>query len=66
MVAQRRFAEREHASYLANQPLDLLCAPPSRTLAFPYAFPKPGLYRLWLQVRLEGKVQTTAYSVTVD
>ncbi|HWY78678.1 MAG TPA: hypothetical protein VN281_23900 [Verrucomicrobiae bacterium] len=66
MVAQRRFAEREHASYLANQPLDLLCAPPSRTLAFPYAFPKPGRYRLWLQVRLEGKVQTAAYSVTVD
>ncbi len=66
MVAQRRFAEREHTTYLANQPLDLLCAPPSRTLAFPYAFPKPGRYRLWLQVKLDGKVRTTGFSVTVD
>jgi hypothetical protein len=66
MVAQRRFAEREHASYLANQPLDLLCAPPSRTLAFPYAFPKAGHYRLWLQVKLDGKIRTAGYSVTVD
>ena len=52
MASQKGFAEREHATYLANQPLDLLCAPASPTLAFPYAFPKPGRYRLWLQTKL--------------
>jgi hypothetical protein len=66
MVSQRRFAEREHAAYLANQPLDLLCAPPSRTLAFPYAFPKPGSYRLWLQAKLQGRILTFPFSVNVE
>jgi hypothetical protein len=66
MEAQRRYAEREHAGYLASQPLDLLCAPPSRTLSFPYAFPKPGNYRLWLQTKLQGRVRTAAYEINVE
>jgi hypothetical protein len=66
MTAQRSFAEREHAGYLASQPLDLLCAPPSRVLSFPYAFPRPGAYRLWLQIKLAGRITTAAYSVEVD
>jgi hypothetical protein len=65
MTAQRRFAERDHAGYLANQPLDVLCAPPSQKLSFPFSFPKPGAYRLWLQIKLSGKVRTEAYLVKV-
>jgi hypothetical protein len=65
MAAQRLFAEREHAGYLANQPLDLLCAPATPTLTFPYAFPKPGLYRVWLQTKLAGQIRTSAYSINV-
>jgi hypothetical protein len=66
MASQKLFAEREHATYLANQPLDLLCAPASPTLAFPYAFPKPGHYRLWLQTKLQGQVHTATYGITVE
>ncbi len=66
MEAQRRFAEREHAGYLANQPLDLLCSPASTTLAFPYAFPEPGKYRLWLQTRLQGRIRTIGYLINVQ
>jgi hypothetical protein len=66
MAAQKLFAEREHAGYLANQSLDLLCSPASPVLSFPYAFPEPGAYRLWLQVKLGGQVRTTAYTVTVE
>jgi len=66
MASQRRFAEREHAGYLANQSLDLLCSPASTTLSFPYAFPKPGSYRLWLQTKLQGQIRTSAYTLTVE
>ena len=66
MASQRRFAEREHAGYLANQSLDLLCSPASTTLSFPYAFPKPGNYRLWLQTKLQGQIRTVAYKLAVD
>jgi hypothetical protein len=65
MASQRRFAEREHAGYLANQSLDLLCSPASTTLSFPYAFPKPGQYRLWLQTKLKGQIRTVAYELAV-
>jgi hypothetical protein len=66
MASQKRFAEREHARYLANQSLDLLCSPASPALSFPYAFPKTGLYRLWLQTKLQGQIRTVAYNVTVE
>ena len=66
MASQKRFAEREQAGYLANQPLDLLCSPAAAVLSFPYAFPQPGVYRVWLQTKLAGQVQTAAYSLKVD
>jgi hypothetical protein len=66
MASQRRFAEREHAGYLANQSLELLCSPASTTLSFPYAFPKPGPYRLWLQTKLQGQIRTAAYQLEVQ
>jgi hypothetical protein len=55
MAAMQRFAGADqHATH--DIPLD------SR-IAVPYAFPTPGSYRLFVQVRLGGKVATTAFDV---
>jgi hypothetical protein len=35
-------------------------------VAFPYGFPKPGTYRVFVQVKLTGKVETGAFDVTVE
>jgi hypothetical protein len=35
------------------------------TFSFPYAFPKAGRYRMWVQVKLAGHVETADFEVTV-
>jgi hypothetical protein len=35
------------------------------TLEFPFAFPKPGAYRVWVQLKRAGKVETASFAVRV-
>ncbi len=65
MVSQRQFAEREKAGFLANKPLDQYCTAASTELSFPYAFPKPGIYRLWVQTKAAGRILTGGFQVSV-
>lgn len=40
-------------------------APPVSSVVFPYEFPRPGRYRLWVQVKTGGKVKTGVFDVEV-
>jgi hypothetical protein len=35
-------------------------------ISFPYVFPKPGRYRLWLQIKTAGKVRTRPFDISVE
>jgi len=52
-----------------NQPhsmpgMDMPASSPE--VSFPYGFPKPGLYRIFIQVKRAGRVETGAFDATVN
>ena len=35
-------------------------------ISFPYGFPKPGLYRIFVQVKRAGKIETGVFDANVE
>ena len=65
MTSQELFARRERGEDL-RKPIDVLCGRPERELAFPCAFPSAGPYRIWVQVKINGAIETAAFDLQVS
>lgn len=64
IASQELFARRERGEDL-RKPIDVQCGRVERELTFPFSFPHPGPYRIWVQVKSSGKIQTAAFDLTV-
>ncbi len=66
MASQQKFVERERTR-AGKQNLEVVCGLPTKgdAIVFPYEFPRPGEYRIWVQVKTHGKIMTGAFSAFV-
>lgn len=68
MAAQSQFDRRaggDTSRTTGAAPMAMPDATLPDTVSFPYAFPKPGHYRMWVQVRHDGRVLTGTFDATV-
>jgi hypothetical protein len=70
MAAQQAFAKKEKEEGLTPAPVMAMSGlsaggEEASVVSFPYEFPRPGRYRLWVQVKSGGKVQTGVFDVDV-
>jgi hypothetical protein len=67
MASQEVFVKREQAVAPNRKTLEVTCGLPPKddSIAFPYQFPKPGRYRIWMQVRHQSEVLTGCFDADV-
>ena len=58
-VVGRRLTEAE----ATMKPMSI---PATATMSFPYAYPKPGRYRLWVQMKRQGRILTGVFDAEVQ
>jgi hypothetical protein len=73
MAAQQVFQLRagdKPPKRITPEMMEQLCQPPSgdlpqQPLSFPYEFPRPGRYRIWVQIKTDGHVHTGVFDAEV-
>jgi hypothetical protein len=65
MAAQQAFAKLEAKEEGKAVPVTMPAMSAGDTVSFPYELPRPGRYRLWVQVKTGGKVQTGVFDAEV-
>jgi len=66
MAAQEVFAKAEGGMpAMDHAAMGHRMSPPDGVLSFPYEFPRPGRYRLWVQVKSGGRVLTGVFDTVV-
>jgi hypothetical protein len=68
MAAQARFETAEQAAgseALGPPASGDVGAPATDVVGFPFVFPAPGAYRIFVQVKLDGAVETAVFDVEV-
>jgi len=69
MASQQRFLAREEGRVSSDPAWDFddkFCGRDPNALSFPYAFPRAGSYRIWVQMKVNGKVMTGVFDAEVE
>lgn len=62
-ASQQMFIQQQGT--MAPPAMPGMSMPADGRLTFPYAFPKPGRYRIWVQVKRNGRIETAAFDADV-
>ncbi len=65
MAALQKFAGSAESAHATHHAMPMGEIKMTGDLAIPYAFPRPGSYRMWVQVKRNGVVETAAFDVAV-
>lgn len=65
MAAQMRFEEAERGSGSVGTGMPDMAAAPSDAVAFPFVFPVSGDYRIFVQIKVAGEVETATFDVEI-